>query len=152
MSVAEFLQRGPDNVAPHRRQVVALIQHHRLHVAGPQCFQPLPRSPGEQLAELEVAVPGPGDFPLEGCGDPGDFAPPPGGRLTGPGQRFLLDLLEVGPGGARSLGRPAALREITKRGRRIVQLAQGLVGQARDGGGGVGGRQARRRAELGRRA
>ena len=73
--VAQLAQHGADHVAPQRRQVVALVEHHDADAELGELLDPLARGRGEQVAQLHprrrLAL---GDLALEHALDAGQLA------------------------------------------------------------------------------
>ena len=152
MHVAQLGDGGPHNIAPQRGEVMALVEHHRSRTATAQRLDALTGARRQQVAQPHAARPGPGDLPLQRRRDASQFPPAAGRRLTGPGPRVTLGVRHRGAGGPGPLRGPAPLRDIAQRHRGILELAQRLVGQAGYRRRRVGGRHARRGAELARGA
>ncbi len=153
---AELLQDRAHDVAPERREVVALVEHDRPDARGAQRLDPLPRPGRQQLAEVQLAVRAARDLALEPGDDPRELLVAPLRRRARPRRRAGRhggDGLARGP---RPLLGPARLGRGAQRVAGIVEPRERLVGQARHRGarpvgdepGGRAERRSRRRPLL----
>jgi hypothetical protein len=142
VDLAELGNHRADDIAPQRGQVVALVEHHRGRPVAGQSRHPPPGRRLEQVPEVDPAVLAPGDLALQRRPDPGQLA---GAALVGrvpPGRGLAFHLPDRDAEGPGPVGRPAPLGGVAEGGRRVIDLAERLVGEAGDGGAGVGGGEA----------
>src|SRR5262249_44791014 len=130
--VAEFLDRRANDVAPERREVVALVENDRSDAISAEHVQSLPCAVAEEVAELEIAVLRTSDLALQRRGDTGDLSLATSGGLSRPGGRLTFDHLARPVSGLRSIQGPAPLRKISKRDRRVVKTSKSLICQTGD--------------------
>ena len=137
MRVPERLEHGPHDVAPHRGEVVALVEHDGRDAVSAQRRDALAGARAEQLRELHPVVLAARDLALQRGDDPRELTAPALGGGAGPGRRLGADRGLVTPRGPSAFDDPAALRERGQRGLGILELRERLVGQAGDRGAGL---------------
>jgi hypothetical protein len=142
VDLAEPLDHRADDIAPQRGQMVALVQHHRGRAVAGQGRHPPPGRRLEQVPEVDVAVLAPGDLALERRPDPGQLAGAAFAGRVPPARGLAFHLLDRDAERPGPVGRPAPLGGVAEGGRRVIDLAERLVGEAGDGGGQAGGGQA----------
>jgi len=128
--VAQLLDQKAHHVPPQRRQVVALVEHHRAHTAGAQSIDAPARAGPEQVGQLEVGVLPAGNLALDRRDDAPDLAVAALGGAPRPAHGAALDLLHGLPLRAGPLGRPAPPGHAGQRVAGVVQAREGLVGEA----------------------
>ena len=130
--LAELAEHRAHDVAPQRREVVALVEQHDADAHLGQLLHAPRGGRGEQVAQLDARVLAARDLALERGADPRQLARAAvgGGAL----ERLALaqGLLRRHAGRGRALVRPARLREPAEHDLGVLELAQRLVGEAGD--------------------
>ncbi|HEY6694957.1 MAG TPA: hypothetical protein VI006_19050 [Solirubrobacteraceae bacterium] len=155
VELAQLVEHGPHDVPPHRREVVALVEHDRADARRLERLDPLARGLGEQLGQLDLGVLAAGDLALDRRGDAGDLSGAALGRAAFVGVALGQRLVDLDAGRRGAVGRPASGGDLPDRRTRVVELAQRLVGHDRDRERRLRPghpRDVRRRAELAHRA
>jgi hypothetical protein len=147
--VAQLVDHRAHDVAPHRREVVALVEHDRADAGRLERVDALAGGLREQLRQLDLGVLAARDLALDRGGDARDLRPAALGGAALVREPLGDRLLDLDAGGRRAVGRPACDGDLPDRGARVLELAQRLVGHDGD-------REERLRAghprDVGRRA
>ena len=131
-ALGQLAEHGADDVAPQRREVVALVEQHDADAELGQRLHALAGRLGEQVAQLDAGVLAARDLALERRADLRQLARPALGGGALERLALALDLLAGHAGGGGALVGPARLRQPSEHDLRILELAQRLVGEARD--------------------
>jgi hypothetical protein len=155
VELAQLVEHRTNDVPPHRREVVALVEHDRADARRLERLYPFARRLGEQHGQLDLGVLAAGDLALDRRGDAGDLGGSAVGRCAFEGAALGPRLVDLDAGRRGAVGRPAGGGDLPNRRARVVELAQRLVGHDRDRECRLGPghpRDVRRRAELAHRA
>jgi hypothetical protein len=132
VDVAEQREDRTDDTAPQRGEVVALIQHQGRDPTPPQGLHPLARTRRQRLGEVDAPVLAAGDLALQRRLDASDLPHPAPRRCVPPGRGLPLHLSDRDAKCPGTVGDPPSLGDVPKDDPRVLDLAERLVGEARD--------------------
>ena len=124
---------------------MALVEQHDADAERRERLHALARRRGQQVAQLDAGVLAARDLALERCADPGQLARAALGCGALERLALALDLLARHAGRGGPLVRPARVGEPAEHDLRVLELAQRLIGEARDRPEHVGARELRGR-------